>query len=83
MTRQAAGAVDSTSIEPKQMSTGLARKSSMLVGKMTSCDETICHRVAQTTLDQPLPGAPTVRGLGLSTPRGVNPDGLFVRWGKT
>jgi hypothetical protein len=30
----AAGAVDVTSIEPKQMSTGLARKSAMLSGKM-------------------------------------------------
>jgi hypothetical protein len=35
MTRQAAGAVDVASIEPKQMSTGLERKSAMLSGKMT------------------------------------------------
>jgi hypothetical protein len=35
MTRQAAGAVDVTGIEPKQMSTGLARMSAMLFGKMT------------------------------------------------
>jgi N-acetylmuramic acid 6-phosphate (MurNAc-6-P) etherase len=35
MTRQAAGAVDSVGIELKQMSTGLARKSAMLSGKMT------------------------------------------------
>jgi hypothetical protein len=30
MTRQAAGAVDVAGIEPKQMSTGLVRKSAML-----------------------------------------------------
>jgi hypothetical protein len=35
MTRQAAGAVDVVGIEPKQMSTGLARKSAMFSGKMT------------------------------------------------
>jgi hypothetical protein len=34
-------AVDSDGIEPKQMSMGLARKSVMLVGKMTPCDEAI------------------------------------------
>jgi hypothetical protein len=35
MTRQAAGAVDVAGIKPKQMSTGLARKSAMLSGKIT------------------------------------------------
>jgi hypothetical protein len=35
MMRLAAGAVDVAGIEPKQMSTGLARKSAMLSGKMT------------------------------------------------
>jgi hypothetical protein len=35
MTRKAARAMDVPGIEPKQMSTGLARKSSMLSGKMT------------------------------------------------
>jgi hypothetical protein len=35
MTRQAAGPVNFAGIEPKQMSTGLARKSAMLSGKMT------------------------------------------------
>jgi hypothetical protein len=35
MTRYAAGAVDFAGIEPKQMSTGLARKSTMLSRKMT------------------------------------------------
>jgi hypothetical protein len=39
--RQATGAVDSIVIEPKQMSTGLARKSAMLSGKMTTFDEAI------------------------------------------
>jgi hypothetical protein len=34
MTRQAAGVVDVVSIEPNQMSTGLARMSAMLSGKM-------------------------------------------------
>jgi hypothetical protein len=34
-------AVDSDGIEPKQMSMGLARKSVMLVGKTTPCDEAI------------------------------------------
>jgi hypothetical protein len=33
MTRQVAGAMDVASIEPKQMSTGLARMSAMLSGK--------------------------------------------------
>jgi hypothetical protein len=41
MTRQAAGAVNVFGIEPKQMSTGLARKSAMLSGKMTSLVEAI------------------------------------------
>jgi hypothetical protein len=35
MTRQAAGVVDVAGIEPKQISTRLARKSVMLSGKMT------------------------------------------------
>jgi hypothetical protein len=34
VTRRAAGAVDVAGIEPKQMSTGLARKSAMLSGKI-------------------------------------------------
>jgi hypothetical protein len=38
---QGAGVVDFTGIEPKQMSTGLARMSSMLSGKMTSLVEAI------------------------------------------
>jgi hypothetical protein len=41
MTRQAAGAVDVAGIEPKQMSTGLAMKSAMLSGMMTSLVEAI------------------------------------------
>jgi hypothetical protein len=41
MTRQAAGAVDVAGIEPKQMSTGLARKSAMLSEKMTPLVEDI------------------------------------------
>jgi hypothetical protein len=41
MTRQAAGAVEVAGIEPKQMSTGLVRKSAMLSGKMTSLVEAI------------------------------------------
>jgi hypothetical protein len=41
MTRQAAGAVDATGIEPKQKSTGLARKYAMLYWKMTSLVEAI------------------------------------------
>jgi hypothetical protein len=41
MTRQAAGAVDVANIEPKQMSTGLARMSAMLFGKMTPLVEAI------------------------------------------
>jgi hypothetical protein len=36
MLRQAAGAVDVAYIEPKQMSTGLARMSAMLYRKMAS-----------------------------------------------
>jgi hypothetical protein len=40
MTRQVAGA-DVAGIEPKQMSTGLARKSAMLSRKMTSLVEVI------------------------------------------
>jgi hypothetical protein len=36
MTRQAAGAVDFAGVEPKQMSTGVARMAAMLSGKMMS-----------------------------------------------
>jgi hypothetical protein len=39
MTRLAAGVVDSTGIELKQMSIGLARMSAMLSGKMMPFDE--------------------------------------------
>jgi hypothetical protein len=41
MTRQAAGVVDFIGIEPKEMSTGLARMPTMLSGKMTLLDEAI------------------------------------------
>jgi hypothetical protein len=41
MTRHAAGVVDVTGIEPKQMSTGLARMSAVLSGKMTRLVEAI------------------------------------------
>jgi hypothetical protein len=41
MTRQAAGAVDVTGIEPKKMSTGLARMFTMPSGKMTPLVEAI------------------------------------------
>jgi hypothetical protein len=41
MVRQAAEVVDVAGIEPKQMSTGLARKSVMLSGKMTLLVEAI------------------------------------------
>jgi hypothetical protein len=41
MTRQATGVVDFAGIEPKQMSTGLARMSAMLSGNMTSLVEAI------------------------------------------
>jgi hypothetical protein len=41
MIRQAAGVVDVVGIEPKQMSTGLARMSAMLSGKMTLLVEAI------------------------------------------
>jgi hypothetical protein len=41
MTRHLSGAVDFVGIEPKQMSTGLARMSSMLSGKMTPLVEAI------------------------------------------
>jgi hypothetical protein len=41
MLRQAAGAVDVAYIEPKQMSTGLARMSAMLYRKMASLVEAI------------------------------------------
>jgi hypothetical protein len=59
MTRQAAGAVDVTGIEPKQMSTGVgedvlhALREDDAVGRS--------HRVARRTLTLPLPGAPTAR----------------------
>jgi hypothetical protein len=39
--RQADGAVDSASIKPKQMSTGVERKSTMLAQKITSLGEAI------------------------------------------
>jgi hypothetical protein len=41
MTRQAAGVVDFADIEPKQISTGLARMSAMLSGKITPLVEAI------------------------------------------
>jgi hypothetical protein len=41
MTRQAAGAVDVVGIEPKQMSTGLARNSAMPSEKTTPLVEAI------------------------------------------
>jgi hypothetical protein len=41
MTRQEAVAMDSVGIEPKRMSTVLARKSAMLSGKMTPLVEAI------------------------------------------
>jgi hypothetical protein len=41
MMRQAAGVVDFAGIEPKQMSTGLARMSAMLSEKMTPLVEAI------------------------------------------
>jgi hypothetical protein len=41
MMRQAARAVDVAGIKPKQMSTGLARMSAMLSGKMTPLVEAI------------------------------------------
>jgi hypothetical protein len=41
MTRQATGVVDVAGIEPKQMSTGLARMSAILSGKMMSLVEAI------------------------------------------
>jgi hypothetical protein len=41
MMRQVAGVVDVAGIEPKQISTGLARMSFMLFGKMTSLVEAV------------------------------------------
>jgi hypothetical protein len=41
MTRHAAGVVDFAGIEPKMMSTGLARMFAMLFGKMTPLVEAI------------------------------------------
>jgi hypothetical protein len=41
MTRQTTGVVDFADNEPKQMSTGLARMSAMLSGKMTLLVEPI------------------------------------------
>jgi hypothetical protein len=41
MMRQEAGAVEVAGIEPKQMSTGLVRKSALLSGKMTPLVEAI------------------------------------------
>jgi hypothetical protein len=41
VTRQAAEAVDAAGIDPKRMSTGLARKSAMLSEKMTPLIEAI------------------------------------------
>jgi hypothetical protein len=66
MTRRAAGVVDSVGIEPKQMSMGLAKMSSMLFGKMTSFDEAI--ELHEEPWIPPLPSVPTVRGLDLDSP---------------
>jgi hypothetical protein len=46
-------------MEPKQMSTGLARMSAMLSGKMTPLVEAI--ELHEEPWIPPLPGAPTVR----------------------
>jgi hypothetical protein len=56
---QAAGAVDFTSMELKHMSTGLARMSTMLSGKMTLLIEAI--ELHEEPWIPPLPGTPTVR----------------------
>jgi hypothetical protein len=48
----------------------------MLSGKMTPLGEAIeLHEEPWI----PLPGVPTVRGLDLNSPQGVNLGGLFVR----
>jgi hypothetical protein len=59
MTRQAAGAVDFADMEPKQMSTGLARMSAMLSGKMTPLVGAI--ELHEEPWIPPLPGVPTIR----------------------
>jgi hypothetical protein len=81
MTRQAAGEVDSAGKEPKQMSTGLARMSSMLSGKMTPLVEAI--ELHEEPWIPPLPGATIVICLDLKSPQGVNPSGLVVRQGES
>jgi hypothetical protein len=59
MTRQADGAVDSTRMEPKQISTGSARMSAMLSRKMTPLVEAI--ELHEEPWIPPLPSGPIVR----------------------
>jgi hypothetical protein len=39
-----------------------------------------CQHVARRPPNLRVPDVPTVRGLDLSSPQGVNSNGLFVRW---
>jgi hypothetical protein len=59
MTRHVTGAVDFAGMEPKQMSTGLARMSAMLFRKMTSLVEAI--ELHEEPWIPPLPSVLTVR----------------------
>jgi hypothetical protein len=76
MTRHAAGVVDVAGIEPKRMSTGLARMSAKLSGKMTPLVEAIeLHEEPQLS--------PYILSDGeiWTAHVGVNPCGLVVWWG--
>jgi hypothetical protein len=66
-------------MEPKQMSTGLARMSAMLFRKMTLLVGAI--ELHEEPWILPLPSVSTVRWCDLDTHRGVNPCGLVVRKG--
>jgi hypothetical protein len=67
MTRQAAGAMDSAGMEPKQMSTGLATMSAVVSRTMTLLVKAI--ELHEETWIPPLPGTPTVRCLDLDSPQ--------------
>ena len=79
MTRQAAGAMDSAGIEPKQMSTGLARKSAMLSGKMTPFGE--ATELHEEPWISPYLARQLSDGEIWTAHGGVNPCGLVVRRG--
>jgi hypothetical protein len=81
MTRKEVGAVDSVGIEPKRMSTGLARKSAMLSGKMMSLGE--ANELHKKPGFPPTWRTNCQRFRSEQSTGGVNPSCLFVQRGES